>query len=631
LQERDAILAAALASNGGVDVGDIWAGFVIRGMGFSARVVSASPANVVEATDLPNIIQSPNFTFSDAGGNNNGFADPGETLLLTIPLTNNTGNIATGTTLQVVGGGTADYGTIGNGQTVTRTVSYTVPANQLCGSVLTLTLNINSSLGPKSETRTILIGQPAGGILQSFDAVAAPNLPAGWTAPPPNPSTGSTIPWRSQATGAFSAPNAMFVPDPANVYLAQLESPPISITVASAKLKFKINYNTESGWDGTTLDMKIGAGAYQDVIASGGTFVTGAYPITIGSGTFPNAGRQAWSGNSNGYRDIEITLPASANGQNVQFRWNMGADTAIGGTGTFIDNVEVVTSFNCSAPSGKARADFDGDGKTDLSVFRPSEGNWYLNRSTAGFTALGWGADGDRLTPGDFDGDGKTDVAVIRPNAANTAAFFYILNSGNSTSTTYQWGLPTDIPAIGDYDGDGKSDVAVFRPSNGIWYVLQSSGGFTSTSFGQNGDIPVANDYDGDGKANFAVFRPSNGTWYIARSTGTAGQNFVATPFGLATDKLVPADYDGDGKTDIAVYRASEGAWYLLRSQLGFTGINFGVSTDVPVPGDYDGDGKSDIAVFRGGTWYVNRTTAGLLTAAFGTNSDMPIPKQYIP
>nr|MDQ3042716.1 VCBS repeat-containing protein [Acidobacteriota bacterium] len=406
--------------------------------------------------------------------------------------------------------------------------------------------------------------------------------------------------------------------------LAQLESPPIAINVASAKLKFKINYNTESGFDGTTLDMKIGAGIYQDVLAAGGIFVNGAYPTTIGSGTFPNAGRQAWSGNSNGYRDVEITLPAAANGQNVQFRWNMGTDTSVGGTGTYLDNVELVTSFTCipiEFPPTKARADFDGDGKTDLSVFRPSEGNWYLNRSTAGFTALGWGVGSDILTPGDFDGDGKTDVAVARRQFPGLT--YYILNSSNSTAATIQWGATNDVPQIGDYDGDGRADIAVFRFSNGTWYVRLSAGGSYAVQFGSGFDVPVANDYDGDGKTDIAVFR--DGIWYIQRSQ----LGFTGIAFGFGTDKLVPADYDGDGKTDVAVYR--DGTWYIQRSNLGFTGIAFGISTDVPVPGDYDGDGKTDVAVFRGGIWYVNRTTAGLLTALFGVNSDLPIPKQYIP
>ena len=89
----------------------------------------------------------------------------------------------------------------------------------------------------------------------------------------------------------------------------------------------------------------------------------------------------------------------------------------------------------CGAvPSGDARADFDGDGKTDLSVFRGSEGNWYLNRSTAGFQVLNWGIDTDALAPADYDGDGKTDTAVFRGTVGEGLTDFYILNSNGSPS-----------------------------------------------------------------------------------------------------------------------------------------------------------------------------------------------------
>ena len=281
----------------------------------------------------------------------------------------------------------------------------------------------------------------------------------------------------------------------------------------------------------------------------------------------------------------------------------------------------------------RSRADFDGDGKTDLSVFRPSEGNWYLNRSTAGFLALGWGISTDTLVPGDYDADGKADTAVFRASNSASDPDFYILNSNGFTVSGVSWGIVGDTPVVSDYDGDGKTDVAVFRSSSNTWFVLNSSNGANYIEpFGVSGDVPMAMDTNADGRSQIAVFRPSSNTWYIARPTGTPSTNFDAMPFGTTGDRLVPADYDGDNKDDIAIYRPSTGTWYVLRSTDGATATTaFGASTDTPVPGDYDGDGKDDVAVYRNGTWYVLRSTAGLLVQPFGLSTDSPIPASYIP
>ena len=281
----------------------------------------------------------------------------------------------------------------------------------------------------------------------------------------------------------------------------------------------------------------------------------------------------------------------------------------------------------------KSRADFDGDGKTDVSVFRPSEGNWYLSRSTAGFGVITFGSAGDRLVPGDFDGDGKADAAVFRPSTTPGAPDFYILNSSNSSVVGAEWGTTGDIPVSGDYDGDGKTDLAVWRPSNATWYIRNSATGTTTTEpFGLNGDVPLAMDYEADGKTNLAVFRPSNNTWYVAKPTGIPATNFFVISFGLAGDMPVPADYDNDNKDDVAMFRPSNGTWYVLRSSNGVTqSTAYGTSGDVPVPGDYDGDGTDDLAVYRGGIWYINRSTAGALSQAFGLGTDLAVPKQYIP
>ncbi len=305
-----------------------------------------------------------------------------------------------------------------------------------------------------------------------------------------------------------------------------------------------------------------------------------------------------------------------------------GQTASIQNAGSGSNNTVVTESFQVPAScQTKARADFDGDGRSDVSVFRPSDGVWYLNRSSQGFAAIKWGLATDVLSPGDFDGDGKTDVAVFRGNDSG-APDFYVFNSSNSTITYFYWGAVGDVPVVEDFDGDSRADAAIYRPATGVFWILQSSNGAVLNPSGFPAGEAVVGDFDGDRRADMGTI--ASGQWSIARSAS----NYASVSqdnWGLGTDIPVPADYDGDGIVDPAVFRPSEGVWYVRRSTGGVEITSWGLNGDVPVPGDYDGDGRSDQAVYRNGMWFVNRSTGGTSAQPFGLAADRPVPSAYVP
>ncbi|MBI1762457.1 MAG: putative Ig domain-containing protein, partial [Acidobacteria bacterium] len=277
-------------------------------------------------------------------------------------------------------------------------------------------------------------------------------------------------------------------------------------------------------------------------------------------------------------------------------------------------------------------ADYDGDGKTDLTLWAANEGLWRIVKSSnQQAVTQSWGAAGDVTLCGDYDGDRKTDLAVFRPGDGT----FYVKRSSDGSAFVKQWGLATDVPVPGDYDGDGKTDIAVWRGSNGAWYIVRSADGMIDTvtwgsSAAPYNDVPMPGDYDVDGKTDVAVFRRATGTWLVKYSSN--GQYFVKQ-WGVGTDVPVASDYDGDGKTDLAVWRGSNGTWYIWQSatndyRISVWGSGSDPYRDQAVPGDYDGDGLTDLAVWRPAesTWYIKASRNGaVLTHRQGQSGDLPV------
>jgi hypothetical protein len=293
-------------------------------------------------------------------------------------------------------------------------------------------------------------------------------------------------------------------------------------------------------------------------------------------------------------------------------------------TGDMKYGLQILDATQVTAPLKNTVSDFDGDGKTDISVYNQSTGDWLLETSSNNIsTPVDWGTAGDLMEAGDFDGDGKSDVAVFRPSEGN----WYILGSTAGFMATH-FGQAGDVPVAADYDADGKADVAVWRPANGVWYVMQSTLGFYAFQWGTNGDKAFSGDYEGDGKSDLIIWRPSNGFWYILQSSSSIA---VYSPFGLSNvDKPLTGDYDGDGRMDLSVYRPTTGYWYIKNSSDGaVVAYRFGIAEDIPVPADYDGDSKADVTVFRPSenAWYrLNSSNGAFVAEVYGQSGFNPSP-----
>ncbi|MCW5960354.1 MAG: VCBS repeat-containing protein [Pyrinomonadaceae bacterium] len=321
-----------------------------------------------------------------------------------------------------------------------------------------------------------------------------------------------------------------------------------------------------------------------------------------------------------GSDELQNILPTTYDGNWAVYPF-LGQDTVL--LGDLTNGLIVVDASRVMAPAKNQVSDFDGDGKTDLSVYRPQSGTWSIeNSSNSNSISTNFGLADDKLVSGDYDGDGRSDIAVWRPS---TGVWYVLKSTGGFLAQ--QFGAAGDIPVPGDFDADGKTDLAVWRPSTGVWYVQQSSLGVRIVKWGSTNDLPLVGDYEGDGKADMTVFRPSTGVWYVLRSSSSLP---IVVQFGLGSDKPVSADFDGDAISDFAVYRPSEGNWYILRSETNsISVIRFGSSADTPIPSDFDGDGKADIAVFRASenNWYrLDSSNGAFNVRAFGQSGDLPSP-----
>jgi len=297
----------------------------------------------------------------------NGAVDPGEAVIMTFSLQNigavNTTNLVA--TLLSTGGvvpasGPQTYGALsGGGAAVTR--SFVLTAAGACGGTNNPTLQLQD--GPTNLGNlvfTVPLGAPVYALTQSFDTVTAPALPAGWT----STITAGTSNWGTTTAFRQTVPNSASVAGSPVAGVSDLSSPAFPITTASAVLTFRNSYSMESnptnvsdGFDGGLLEIAIGGGSFTDILAAGGSFVTGGYNTTLDSTTGnPFGGRQAWSGTSAGFILTSVNLPAAAAGQTLQLKWRLATDTenGAGATTWAIDSIAVKDGATCCSPATNA-------------------------------------------------------------------------------------------------------------------------------------------------------------------------------------------------------------------------------------------------------------------------------------
>ncbi|SCF44346.1 FG-GAP repeat [Micromonospora mirobrigensis] len=308
----------------------------------------------------------------------------------------------------------------------------------------------------------------------------------------------------------------------------------------------------------------------------------------------------------------------------------------------------------------RATADFDGDGSSDLALYRPDPVNgslWNIRSWKRGvniYTDEKWGGkSSDIPLTGDFDNDGVADMAIYRRDCA-VGSTWWIKNGASGVQTTgdMRWGGCNDIPSIGDVNGDGYDDLVLYRQdctTGSTWqmYNVRLKGTIqTDLRWGGCKDLPLTGDVNGDGYDDLVLYRQdctAGSTWqmYNVRLKGA-----IQTDLRWGGCKDIPStgDVNGDGHDDLVLYRqdcTTGSTWqtYNVRYQGTIrTDVRWGGCHDIPVTADFNADGYADLGTYRqdctsGSTWNLYNFRLGGVTDdayRYGGCADLPVTKNSI-
>lgn len=461
----------------------------------------------------------------------NGVVDPGETVTIAFPLRNvgssNTTSVVA--TLLATNGvtspsGPQNYGAlIAGGSAVSQ--SFTFTATGTCGTAISPVLQLqDGAVNLGNVSLSLPLGALAITFSENFDGVVAPALPASWG----TIASGGEANWVTSTTQGDTLPNSAFSADAATAGVNELDSPSIVVPSAGAQLSFRHSYTTESGFDGGVLEIKIGAGAYTDILAAGGSFVSGGYNATLSGTSNPLTGRAGWSGNSGGFITTVVNLPASAGGQNIQLRWRLGSDASVGATGWFVDTITISAPSCCGSVAAPIAA-FTGTpilGGAPLTVvFTDTSFGLITNRfwnfgNGVTTNIIGTSIAATYLTAGSYN----VSLTASGPTGSNTLTRTAYVVATNSVINiiTNGYTILAESCTNGALDPNEQVTVNFSLRNNGslstsnLLATLQASGGLTSPS----------------GPQAYGALASSGGTASRAFSfipSGTCGSSNIAT------------------------------------------------------------------------------------------------------
>jgi hypothetical protein len=235
-------------------------------------------------------------------------------------------------------------------------------------------------------------------------------------------------------------------------------------------------------------------------------------------------------------------------------------------------------------------ANFSPDLNDKIGIYRPSTGEWFLDRNGSGVwdgcsvdlcVQLFTGSDALPVV-GDWNGSGVTKLGMF---ASDSSEWFLDANGNGIWDgcevdiCSQAFGAPTDLPVVGQWNRRAEDRIAIFRAGENKWH-LDVNGNenldpckidkCSGLSIYQNGDVPVAGDWTGRGATQLGLFRASTGEWFLDRNGNRkwngCKKDLCIGSFGMSGDIPVAGDWNGTGKTKIGVFRPSTGEWFLDRN-----------------------------------------------------------------